>query len=484
MIVNTFDELNPVEIQLGDTWRCEWYGTSVALFWSEIDLPEGMLREAQSWAMREITKRAPTMLVQLGLSLRKLAILREPHWRSFADISQTKWLLMWDEFNRETLTPLRHIFLRVACRSKRQDAMETAIFLKRKQLPKNRTPLADVLEWHPTKGALLLQEYDLMRDRLVEVMPDEPDNLLATRVAVMLMVETLKRPSQVLGIADKDVYCVIEGGVEEWFVRIPKVKGQAGQTPDAWRISHITAKTIKRLRARPAVRERQRWSGKLIIWDMKRPRQRRRASPHAVSGLVKQLFTGVVSPRTDEQLHVTSLRIRHTGATIMALNGHSLEEIAGALEHDNLDTASAYVDAVGAYFLPVLEKADEKLNFLFTRLGAAFTGISLDVPAIGSPVYIPERGEALTLVGGCTKPNVAMEGCTRRPFYGCYRGCPLFRPILNEAAHERAARFFACERERTEWAAGGKDRSRLRYQLEAFESGAQHVLRQLRGAAR
>lgn len=160
---------------------------------------------------------------------------------------------------------------------------------------------------------------------------------------------------------------------------------------------------------------------------------------------------GLISPRTNEPLFITTRRLRYTFATNRVREGISAHDLAEALDHSDLQHVRVYFDARST----VVERLDAaaakeiapKLRLFEGELvrnardprsdGATRRRIRIIPELIASDHHVRDLGE-------CGKT----EFCNLFPPYSCYP-CSRFRPFEDSAeAHEAVFDFLVERRER------------------------------------
>ncbi len=212
--------------------------------------------------------------------------------------------------------------------------------------------LRGVMEWDEDAGAFTSLEWELIRGALNHHDPSESDVDSATRIFGRIINETLKRPIQVLSMKCDALWLAPSG--REFFLRIPKAKGQAGDRPALWQITSELAEAIQEYSRRPEIHALQKKLDRLIVMlpikgdDSIGIEQGQIPGWYAKARLQAWATRqGIISPRTNRNVNLTPYRIRHTGATAMALQGVPRDEIQEILEHDSPYSADAYIQAVG-----------------------------------------------------------------------------------------------------------------------------------------
>ena len=82
----------------------------------------------------------------------------------------------------------------------------------------------------------------------------------------------------------------------------------------------------------------------------------------------------IISPRTNKIMHVTPVRLRHTGATLLAFGGVARDLIQEILEHESAGSAQAYIDAISSEIGKAIDKADRNLGNIISQLSKSFSG--------------------------------------------------------------------------------------------------------------
>lgn len=162
----------------------------------------------------------------------------------------------------------------------------------------------------------------------------------------------------------------------------------------------------------------------------------------------------------------------------MALQGVPRAVIQEALEHDSPLSADAYIQAVGAELLPVVERASERgIGHVFEAIAGRYFFKGEIQDALGPrPILIPVvlENRPPAVVGSCGKDGQ----CPKHPFWACYNGCPNFL-AWREANHRAALDFVQNELDRWSHAEGGKARSKLYKDFERIATAIVEVMVQI-----
>jgi len=172
--------------------------------------------------------------------------------------------------------------------------------------------------------------------------------------------------------------------------------------------------------------------------------------------------------------------LRHSVATRMVAQGVSREVIMQILEHDDITSAQAYIDAIGSDLIPVIERADRKLGDLFKELNDIFFKGRIVHELKQEKVFIPIFNANPMPIGSCGKDTIKQGGCKKQPFHACYNGCPDFLAWA-EAGHIKALTYVENELERWSQAEGHNSRSKAIKDFEQLHHAINEVIHQIEG---
>jgi Phage integrase family len=187
---------------------------------------------------------------------------------------------------------------------------------------------------------------------------------------------------------------------------------------------------------------------------------------------------GLVSPRTNEPLHITTRRLRYTFATNRVREGISARDLAEALDHSDLQHVRVYFDARST----VVERLDAaaakeiapKLRLFEGELVKNARASNSAAPTHKRIRIIPEliaKDHHVRDLGECGKE----EFCNLFPPYSCYP-CSRFRPFEDSGDEHEAVFDFLIER-RERLRTDPLEQSRIAVQLdEVIYACAQVVL--------
>jgi len=450
-VKNEFEPENPNWLGISSSfWSISHQGSSHYIQWDSIAIPEGLLVPIKTATMHKMKICSPHYLGMTRSALANLQQLVCSKWKDFSDIDTSDMAIIWQGLNERYRVYFRELYRTMVDLGIGGARSDILFEMKHWKARNELLFLRDVLQWHVTKGALTSSEEKVLRSTLsTEGVGYESDKEHAIRIFGWLLLDTLKRPSQVLDIRKNGVREVPNAkGKSDWFVEIKPIKAQAGLPLRWWRISEELAQEINSYNKRQRVAELQERFDRLIVWDVPS------LFGHGVvsgtdtnAALVRYIWKrGVISPRTGNRLHITATRIRHTGATRLAFQGVSRDLIQEILEHDSSESAQAYIDAIGSEIIPAIEKAGRLMGNIFYELNKGFfTGRIVKNIADKPPVIVPEFAPAPIIVGTCGRDTLKDGVCPKHPFLSCYDGCSCFFAWDNPDPHGKALRYFEKE---------------------------------------
>lgn len=484
-------EFDPENIVLVDTrtsrWTAVYAGALEVLDWGALELPPSITNVCMGYVRERLRTCAPTYLSYAHHALSDIAgcLQSYPRIQRFDDVSTAVFRALWIKLSTaETRSFLRQMYLDLTQSGEFGTSHTLAMEI---QTWKSRTRpvsfLSDVMLWNPERGALTSAEVEILRNKLSTTPPQESPRDHATRIFGWILLETLKRSQQVLEMR-RDALTVISSpkGVPQYLLRIPQVKAQRGRESALWRVTRELGEEILRFSSNPVVCALQRKVNRLIVMPSQKGGECKWESlgqvPVTIAG--DALYTwaikqDLVSPRTNAPLVVRPRRLRHTGATAMARQGVSREEIQYILEHDSPRSAQYYIDSVCADLLPMIERADRGLGEVFSEISDAFFKgkLVVDTPK-KKLITIPVKVETPAIVGTCASSTT----CTKHPFISCYDGCPYFL-AWRDADHSAALEYVENESKRWRLAEGGTVRSKIATDFDRVAAGIREVMRQI-----
>jgi hypothetical protein len=470
-----FKPENPVWIDVsGEKWFVSYSGKSANINWDTIDLPHPLKASFKAILLKRMKKNAPSYLTRIDTTLKNFVVSARKasiHFNhEFHDISPTQWMLLWDQLSSDHRSILRSLYQHLASEKLAGANYEMSLAMDTWNCGRNTQTLRVVVDWDFNKGSLTSLELELFRNALQEIPENESDADHAVRIFARLMLEILKRPDQILSV-QKDGLWALENG-KEFFIRTPGAKGQAARPKKTWQITSELANDLRAYSKRPEINALQTIHNRLIVFP---PTDARSSNGKKLTwmehGQVDITLLKIrlqawvnkmnlISPRTKVILKVPPYRIRHTGATAMALQGVPRDQIQEVLEHDSPESADAYIKAVGSDLIPALERSTNRgVGQIFSELNALYffkgtVSESATKRQIIIPI-VPEVTPSPSVIGTCGSESA----CSKHPLWACYT-CVNFL-AWREAPHQHALEYVEEELKRWSKAEGGKLRSKL-----------------------
>jgi len=339
-----------------------------------------------------------------------------------------------------------------------------------------------VLEWDPEHGSLTSAELQLLRKQF-KAAEGETLTTQFGRLFTWLTLTTLLRPAQLIALGAKDMHRITTHIGTTVDLCIPGAKGQALNEPRWYPIPLDLADDIDayRERLREAMTRQGTFDKDLLdacllpLISYEESWNQRVFAPYgaqaktAVQRWIKSLR--LHSPRTGRPLHINLRRIRHTGSTHLAMQGYPLDLIQDVLEHDSPDSARYYIDAVGAEYLPLFEKADRNLGGRFSMMrNAWFKGRVVDREGSPArPIIVPDPA-APAAVGACGKEG----SCAVHPLFSCY-SCQHFL-AFRDADHGKVFDFLDAEYQRWRAVETSNSRSKAIKDFDRIAAGVREVI--------
>lgn len=487
-----FNPDNPVWIDVtGSSWSATYAGQTQTLDWAKLGLADAVAVPFQRVIQGRLKSRSPSYLQSVGndlINFRKALDAKNVSLQcGFSEIGPSALLGVWGVMSSHARSLFRSLYTELA-----ETGAAGADFFIAKQMDSWRSradvqTLRRVMEWDAKAGAFTSVEWELIRGVLNRAYAAESDADLATRIYGRVLNETLKRPIQVLSMK-RDALWVAPSG-REFFLRIPKAKGQVGERPESWQITSELAEAIQAYSRRPEIHALQQRFDRLVVM----PSVDGQELDWMGCGQVAVMFAkarlqewakkqGIISPRTNEDVHLSPYRIRHTGGTAMAIQGVTRDEIQEILEHDSPYSADAYIQAAGSDLIPALERAtDRGLGQVFSELHQIYFFKGSIVESVGRrPIHIPvvvENVAQPAVVGSCGKNGA----CKKHPFWACYNGCPMFL-AWRDGPHQKALAFVESELKRWSDVEGRKERSKLGKDFDRVGAAIHEVIDQIKQA--
>ena len=430
-------------------WRGRryWIDFSMYLFCSQV------VDAAYEYVCDKLQDHTPAIVNEVKSALKMMAVVWKDEWKNFSSLSWHELFEMFATASKSIRLCFRKFYTYCADNGLAQADEIYAAELN--QIAVGSPSTRVISDWDKKRGALTNAELELVRRAMLESGNESWDENVA-RLFVWISFETLKRPMQISSM-DIEALWSPPGilGEKEFFLRIPKIKYNAGQPSDLWPITAELANEILEYGKREGVSECQKAKGRLIVTSKPGTKSNFDAMIKNWSRKKK-----IISPRTNEILILTPYRIRHSGATQMAMQGCTSEEIRYVLEHKSLFAVNAYIDCLVSDFCPLLDRVGRKLGGIFSELTAAFFAGKIAPISPGNPILIPVIA-APAVVGSCG----SQVACTKHPFFSCYNGCPFFI-AWKDADHYRSLNYIEAMLNKWNAAINGSERSKVLKELE------------------
>jgi len=480
-ILNYFDPQNPVEIRIAtDVWEATYDGVCHRLGWQTLKLPEDVISSLKAVARERLKTNAPSDLKEIRLAVTILSDVWKSSWVDFGDVGVDNWYEIWSTVRPSARVFLRSIYTQLAEADLSGADLFIADELAQWKARNNVRHLGYVLDWHPVRGALTTSECELLRRAITCTKERETDEDKCVRVLTWTVIETLKRPRQLLLVSLDGLKQITDGNNTEYFLTVPKVKRQRGEDAEWWPISKELGSAISDLKQKPAFANLRSAHNRLFLWNSEALSKNGEIPSWEVRYKVAQLIRSyeIYSERTKDWLHVTPNRIRHTGATTLAMQGVSRNMIQYILEHSSPQSANAYVDAVGSNLLSAIDRADRKMGNIFAELSKCFFKGRIVTNIVSRPIHIPQLTPGLALVGGCGRDERKEGICPKHPFFACYNGCSNFL-AWKAADHKAAQRFIENRLDTWNAAAGGPAKSKTIQEYERTHKAISEVIKEI-----
>ena len=455
-IRNEFDPGNPKFIDISTSlWEVNFVGVKFCIDWDSLSLPPGIVAPLRMVTQRRMKRQSPRFLGTVNRMLCAIEEYINPEWPDFGAVTIADIAEIWEATIPSYRVIFRNLYSSMANSGIGGASQRIALELSSWAARSNVSTLKHVMNWHETKGAFTASEERLLRAELQKSLKGyETDKEHAARIYAWLILETFKRPSQILDIRTDGLKRVEEtDGTVVWHVAVKPVKHQTGRPYRWWRISSNLATEIIDFSERESVAKLQKRFNRLLVWDVRCLYSRDVVSVADANSALRSLIEkkNLISPRTGKPLHVAPLRIRHTCATRLAAQGIARDIIQELLEHDSPESAQAYIDAVGSDIIPIIERAGRRMGNIFYELNkACFQGKITYKYEDALPLLVPGPCSTPLIVGSCGMDVTIKNKCKKHPFLMCYDGCGCFLAWADLEPHAKARTYFEKEVER--WA--------------------------------
>lgn len=483
-IKNEFDPNNPVFLSVSSScWTGVHLQKTYTLHWPNSLDPQ--LRERLGDVLKDRMRRlAPSALDKYRQLVDFIARLkfagRTLQTEDFLDGEKVRAL--WESMPSDLRPHLRSLIPDLIEAINPHTAHAMSLLLKDWKANRKLAWRRSVLEWDPQEGSMTSAELETLRFHLKPPKRETIQDNFA-RLFLRLSLTTLRRPSQLTSIRSDGLRRITTSVGTTVDIRVPTAKGQAGREPPWLPIPTDLADDIDEYRDRSAIARASAASEVLLPIalniDMVRSEYDESVlsvvapNGHQATVAVQQWVRKkkIISPRTGELLHINLRRVRHTGATHLAMQGYPLDLIQDILEHDSPESTRHYVDAVGAEYLPAFESADRNLGGRFSMLRDVwFNGKVVDrSEAPNRPIIIPDA-QAPAVVGACGKGGA----CSVHPLFSCY-SCEHFL-AFRDANHQRVLDFVEAEYLRWRAVEASASRSKAIKDFDRVAAGVRDVI--------
>jgi hypothetical protein len=468
-----------------ECWSCIYAGQVHEIDWRALGLPDSTLLALQNVVQSRMRKLAPSYLSRVNNTMENLmaASFDVELGDRLELVSASDWQKIWKRMVPDCRVIFRSLLMDLALLPGFESMYDLTKEMEGWKAREDVTQMRCVLEWDAEKGSLSSSESEILRATLKRQGREqsnqtyESDEDMGFRLYGWILFETIKRPIQILAVRRSalNVYEGAPGLPAEYALKIPRAKAQASGEAESWQITEQLGREITAYSCRTKISALQQQYDRLLVfprWEADLKVRGQHSGTNVSSGYKQWMRKqNAVSPRTKRPLKANPRRIRHTGATGMAMQGVPLEDIQHNLEHDSPASAQAYIDSVGEDLLPMFENSDRGLGTIFGDLNDAFFKGRVVSRINRRPIAIPVVSERPAIVGSCGKT----DACTKHPFWACYDGCPLFL-AWREADHAKSLAFLQAEKDRLSLAEDGKERTKLGKDFDRVAAAVKDVI--------
>jgi integrase len=485
-IKNEFDPTCPIFLSVTDrAWKGSYLEKSCTLPWPET-LDRDLCRLLKSVLKQRMRHQAPSALERYRQVIGAMARF-SVNGRRFqsADVRDGETIRkLWDTLNSDLRSVFRELVPDLIALDDPLAAYTMSLLLKDWKAKRPLKWKQSVLEWDPREGSLTSAELEVLRAHLTPPSSEALSDHFA-RLVIRLTLTTLRRPSQLISIRADGLRRITTGVGTTVDVRVPTGKAQKGMLASWLPIPADLADDIEAYRTRPEFRNVPLTQEVLLPIALREGDRRgdvsngdeilRVIAPNGTQAkAAAQAWVAdqkIISPRTGKPLHLNLRRLRHTGATHMAMQGYPLDLIQDVLEHASENSTRYYIDAVGIEFLPVFEKADRNLGGRFSMMKDAwFSGRVVDRPeASHEPIIVPDV-KAPAVVGACGKGGA----CPVHPLFSCY-SCQHFL-AFRDANHKKVLDFVEAEYARWRAVESSNSRSKAIKDFDRIAASVREVM--------
>jgi len=486
-IINTKGN-EPTEIVVdGDYWHTNYAGNPYFIDWEIFsNLPIHILNEYKSFVLSKLKQNAPVYIKKVKPTLRMVDSLWNDEWNDFSDLKLNDHIEIWQELNHDYRSCYREAFRymsrKKSCGATHYMAAEIGEWKSRN----NVVLMKQVTDWNPKTGAYTVPEWEKLNNIICtpyENLPlsEKTADAILIRAFMWLALLCGKRPIQLLGMKKDGIYKI----GNEWFAEVRPAKAQAG---GEYVLVPIKDESLINLfehyRMIPIVSELQNKHDRLFVSERYDMDTYKELPTHFIVRLTKEWWPkhAFKCKRDNENIVLTTYRIRHTVATNLAMDNTPREIIAIVMEHDSNETANAYINACASRLGRELNKVDLNSDGIFAAISEHyFNGKVVDELDKNNSILVPIYNTKPLFVGSCSR-NTPKDGiCTKHPFLSCYT-CASFR-AWKDGEHKKAVKYIDMEIDELTSASESELTNRDLGKLRETKSAVIELIRNIGGSA-
>jgi len=262
------NEFDPGDHQWIDVAGHRWSAVESThwIDWDDLGLPVFIERAFKRYLRFKLRINAPQYLKASRYALQDFSRLLMSNEKTLSDLSMAFFARIWSEMIPHYASWVREAYVWFASHGEDGAKASIAYKLRCMKVRHDVRPLKDVLNWHPTKGALTQEEEMLLRKK-VEAYRNESVTEQGVRLFCWLLISTLKRSKQIRDMRSNCLKVVENNGTMEHFVLIKPVKSQTGDPERWWPIQESLYLEMQRYTADPSVRELQQRYDRFWVLD-------------------------------------------------------------------------------------------------------------------------------------------------------------------------------------------------------------------------
>nr|WP_274597241.1 site-specific integrase [Microvirga tunisiensis] len=452
----------------GTTWDLNYAGGPVSLDWEMMPIQSSEILAATVKYIADLvrTKSAKTVHLTFGI------LLKLGNSASFSKADRDRMEIpaeffseLWQYVGRDVweMHYFRHWYRSCVDRGCEAFSAEVAFELDEKRIP-GRLKGQAVLSLDPETGPLNDLEITGLLNAL-RAAHNRKTLLLDEQAALWLCIALGPNPFQAALLREQDVEILTEGGQSFIQIRVPRTKKPHQLPRTEFKTRKLTMEIGQRIleliEQNRHYREVHGWPNEayefpLFVRRTPRPDQSTGPMAQYAMHLYTDDFTllveraarrlGVISPRTQKLLHVTTRRLRYTFATRLVREGASAQELAEALDHTDLQNVHVYFDIKS----DIVESLDRATALALGPIAQAFLG-----KIVGSEAGAVRGDDPRSRIMSFDKRTEEAEGlgtCGEYSFCGlfaplaCYT-CVQFQPWM-DGPHDKILHYLLVRRDR------------------------------------